>query len=287
MSIQTLHETKGYPIQELCAIAGVARSAYYKWLNREIPQQEKDTEFLAELITMIYHDPEVDKTYGYRRMTLQLNQWSIACSENKVLRIMQILGIQADIRKKRKVYPTVNPDHVAENVLDREFKANHPNEKWCTDITEMKDNSGRKTYLSAIVDLYDHSLIAYKLSHRNDNQLVKGTLEEAFKQNPSVRPLIHSDRGYQYTSYMYQELKETYGFTQSMSRAGYCIDNQPIERFFGTLKAEYYYRKSFSSSEQLEKGIDQYVDFYNWRRVTLTFEGLSPMMFRKQYQVVA
>lgn len=287
MSIQTLHETKGYPIQELCAVAGVARSAYYKWLNREVPQQEQNTEFLAELIVMIYHDPEVDKTYGYRRMTLQLNLWGIACSENKVLRIMRILGLQADIRKKRKVYPSVNPDHVAENALDREFTANHPNEKWCTDITEMKEHSGKKTYLSAIIDLYDNSVVAHKLSQRNDNQLVKETLEEAFKQNPSAQPIIHSDRGYQYTSYMYQGLKEEYGFTQSMSRAGYCIDNQPIERLFGTLKAEYYNRKTFSSTEQLEKGINQYIDFYNWRRVTLTFKGLSPMIVRKQYQAAS
>lgn len=285
MSIQTLHETKDYPIQELCAIAGVARSAYYKWLNREVPQQEQDTEFMAELIVLIYHDPEVDKTYGYRRMTLQLNLWGIACSANKVLRIMRILGIQSEIRKKRKVYPHVNPDHVAENVLDREFKADRPNEKWCTDITEMKDDSGRKTYLSAIIDLYDYSILAYKLAQRNDNQLVKATLEEAFEKNPCAHPIIHSDRGSQYTSYMYQELKEEYGFTQSMSRAGYCIDNQPIERFFGTLKAEYYYRKSFFSTEALKQGIDKYIDFYNWRRVTLTFEGLSPMVFRKQYEV--
>lgn len=86
---------------------------------------------------------------------------------------------------------------------------------------------------------------------------------------------------------MYQELKEEYGFTQSMSRAGYCIDNQPIERFFGTLKAEYYYRKTFSSVEQLKQGINRYIDFYNWRRVTLTFEGLSPMIFRRQTQAAA
>lgn len=148
MTIQELHETKGYPIQELCRIAGVARSAYYKWLNREVSEQEKENQFLAELIVLIYHDPEVNKTYGYRRMALQLNQWGVACSENRALRIMRILGIPSEIRKKRKAYPSINPDHIAENVLNRSFTAEHPNEKWCTDITEMKDEKGRKTYLS-------------------------------------------------------------------------------------------------------------------------------------------
>ncbi|AOM83727.1 IS3 family transposase [Salisediminibacterium beveridgei] len=287
MSIQELHETKDYPIQELCAIAGVARSAYYKWLNREVPKQEQDTQYLAQLIVLIYHDDEVNQTYVYRRMTSQMNAWGVRCSENKVLRIMRILRIQSQIRKKRKVYPRVNPDHLAKNVLDREFKAQEPNEKWCTDITEMKDERGKKQFLSAVIDLYDNSIVAFKLSKRNDNHLVESTLIEAFAQNPNVQSIIHSDRGSQYTSHMYHDLKEIYGFTLSMSRAGYCIDNQPIERFFGTLKAEYYYRMSFSSTEQLENGIHNYIDFYNWRRVTLTFKGLAPKLYRRQYQGAA
>lgn len=282
-----MHEEEGYPIEKLCDIAGVARSAYYKWLNQEVSEQEQHQQFLAEIILLIHYDPEVNKTYGYRRMTLTLTQWGVKCSGNSVRRIMRILGIQAEIRKKRKTYPSINPSHLAANILNRNFTAEQPNEKWCTDITEVKDAQGKKAYLSAVIDLYDLSIVAHKLSTRNDNQLVKETIDKAFQKNPGAQPQIHSDRGSQYTSYMYQALIGEYKFTQSMSRAGCCLDNQPIERFFGTLKAEYYYRHKFSHTEALEQGLDKYIDYYNWRRITIKFRGLSPMVVRRQYQMAS
>jgi len=280
-----LNEEKGYPIQELCAISGVTRSAYYKWLKREIPEEEKINKFLKELILLIHHDPEVDKTFGYRRMKLALDSWGYRYNPKRILRIMRSLGIQSVIRKKRKTYPKINPDHIAENLLNRDFVAEKPNKKWCTDITEMKDNSGKKTYFSAVIDLYDLSIVSHAFSRRNNNDLVEETIKKAFKNNPNAKPIIHSDRGSQYTSYMYHGLVEDYGFTQSMSRAGYCLDNQPIERFFGLVKAEYYYRKRFDSLSLVEQGIEQFLQYYNERRITLKFNGLAPLVFRKEYLI--
>lgn len=243
--------------------------------------------FLQELVKLIYHDPEVDRTYGYRRINLVLKSWGYLYDDKTILRITRFLGIQSVIRKKKKVYPTINPDHVTENHLNRDFVSETPNQKWCTDITEMKDSSGNKLYLSAIIDLYDLSIVSYKYSNRNNNQLVEETLRAAFESNPQAKPMIHSDRGSQYTSYMYHGLMEEYGFVQSMSRAGYCLDNQPIERFFGLIKSEYYYRNTFSIIPTLEKGLNRFIDFYNKRRVTLKFNGLSPLMVREQYEIVS
>lgn len=282
-----MHEEKNYPIQELCVISGVARSAYYKWLKREIPEEESINEFLKELILLIHHDPEVDKTLGYRRMKLALDSLGYIYNTKRILRIMRSLGIQSVIRKKRKRYPKINPDHIAENVLNRDFVAEKPNQKWCTDITEMKDNSGNKTYLSTVIDLYDLSIISHVFSRRNNNDLVQKTIQKAFEENPDAKPIIHSDRGAQYTSYMFHGLVEKYGFTQSMSRAGYCLDNQPIERFFGLIKAEYYYRKRFDTLLLLENGVKQFIQYYNERRITLKFNGLAPLVFRKEYQVAS
>lgn len=278
-----MHEEKGYPIQELCVISGVARSAYYKWLKREIPEEEKINEFLKELILLIHHDPEVDKTFGYRRMKLALDSLGYSYNSKRILRIMRSLGIQSVIRKKRKTYARINPNHIAENILNRDFVAEKPNQKWCTDITEMKDINGNKAYLSSVIDLYDLSIVSHVFSRRNNNDLVKKTIQKAFENNPSAKPIIHSDRGSQYTSYMFHGLADEYGFTQSMSRAGYCLDNQPIERFFGLMKAEYYYRKRFNTLSILEQGIDQFIQYYNERRITLKFNGLSPLAFRRKY----
>lgn len=278
-----MHEEKGYPIQELCVISGVARSAYYKWLKREIPEEENINEFLKELILLIHHDPEVDKTFGYRRMKLALDSLGYIYNSKRILRIMRSLGIQSVIRKKRKTYAKINPDHIAENILNRDFIAEKPNQKWCTDITEMKDINGNKTYLSSVIDLYDLSIVSHVFSRRNNNDLVKKTIQKAFENNPGAKPIIHSDRGSQYTSYMFHGLVDEYGFTQSMSRAGYCLDNQPIERFFGLMKAEYYYRKRFNTLSLLEEGIDQFIQYYNERRITLKFNGLAPLAFRRKY----
>lgn len=191
--------------------------------------------------------------------------------------------IQSVIRQKRKGYKKSTPQHVSENLLNRDFKATKPNEKWCTDITEFKYGVGKKAYLSAIIDLYDGSIVGYKLSKSNNNRLVFDTINIVIsKLPPDAKPLIHSDRGFQYTSKGFKRIVDGAQMTRSMSRVGRCLDNAPIENFWGTLKSEMYYLREFQSFEELRKAIDLYIHFYNHQRYQKRLNGLSPLEFRAQ-----
>ncbi|MCR8978372.1 IS3 family transposase, partial [Brevibacillus laterosporus] len=187
--------------------------------------------------------------------------------------------IQAVIRRKKKNYARSTPQHVAENLLNRQFHAKAPNEKWVTDVMEFKYGRGQKAYLSAILDLYDNTVVSYVLGHANNNNLVFQTVELAIKAAPGSKPMLHSDRGFQYTSLTFKKLfaKE---ITQSMSRVGRCIDNGPMEAFWGILKCEKYYLHSYSTFEELKKDIDTYIYFYNNERLQAKLNGLSPIEFR-------
>ena len=151
-----------------------------------------------------------------------------------------------------------------------------------TDVTEFKYGDGKKAYLSAILDLYDRSIISYVLSHRNDNPLVFKTLDLAIAYNPMVKGLLHSDRGYQYTSKAFKAKLETQGIKASMSRVGRCIDNGPMEGFWGILKSESYYLKKFETYEELESDIIEYINFYNTKRLHNKLNSLSPLEYRAQ-----
>lgn len=201
-------------------------------------------------------------------------------NHKRIYRLMKICGIQAVIRKGKKRYKYSSPQHVAENVLNREFIANHPNEKWVTDVTEFKYGQSKKAYLSAIRDLYDGSIVSYVIGHSNNNKLVFDTLDQAIALLNGQHPLIHSDRGFQYTSHGFKRRVETAGMTQSMSRVGRCIDNGPMESFWGTLKCEKYYLNKYETFEELCIAINEYIHFYNHERYQEKLNGLSPMEFR-------
>jgi transposase InsO family protein len=194
---------------------------------------------------------------------------------------MKVLGIKSVIRKKRKPYCHSTPEATTENVLHREFEATKPNEKWGTDVTEFKvPMSNRKVYLSAILDFYDRSVISFILSNRNDNKLVFDTYDLALKENPDATPLFHSDRGFQYTSKVFQKKLQNQGMTQSMSRVGCCIDNGPTEGFWGIVKSEMYYISEFSNEEELCQAIAEFIEYYNTGRYQERFNNLAPMEVR-------
>jgi len=196
---------------------------------------------------------------------------------------MRYLGITAKIRRCRPGYRKSISEQVAENILNRDFNANYPNEKWLTDVTEFKV-IGQKTkvYLSAIYDLYDKSIVAYEMSHSNNNELVFRTFDKAIKSNPKAKPLFHSDRGYQYTSKLFKQKTSKQGITQSMSRPGRCIDNGPMEGFWGIIKSEMYYLNKFDDIENLKIAIKKYIEFYNYRRLQAKLKGLTPIDYRNQ-----
>ncbi len=193
---------------------------------------------------------------------------------------MRVKGIQSVIRRKRKIYANVTPQQVAENVLNRKFDADAPNEKWLTDVTEFKYGNGQKAYLSAILDLHDKSIVSYVLGRSNNNPLVFDTLKRAMQAAPGSSPLLHSDRGFQYTSLSFKALLDDHNMVQSMSRVGRCIDNGPMESFWGTLKCEKYYLHTYLTFEELERDIERYIHFYNNDRLQAKLNGLSPMEYR-------
>ncbi|ENQ9313404.1 IS3 family transposase, partial [Listeria monocytogenes] len=242
-----------------------------------------------QLVDSIQHlYKQVDGIYGYRRITMTINRQREKeglpkVNKKRIYRLMQICGLEAVIRRRPKKYRKVKPDYVAENVLAREFTAEKPNQKWCTNVTEFKYGNGKKAYLSAIIDLYDKSIVSYVLGHSNNNDLVFKTVRPAIRQlSKDEFPLLHSDRGYQYTSKEFKRMMEKAKLTHSMSRVGRCIDNGPIEAFWGTLKVEKYYLHKFETYEALKHAIDTYIKFYNNERYQETLNGLSPLEYRTQ-----
>ncbi|MEQ8197513.1 MAG: IS3 family transposase [Clostridiaceae bacterium] len=269
----------GYPISELCKCAEIGRASYYKWLNRSENQRDKENKILLDEVINLYS--EVNGIYGYRRITLNINRkLNSKYNHKRIYRLMKSVNLTAVIRKKRKKYIQSAPQITAENVLNREFVADNPNEKWLTDVTEFKLTSGEKAYLSAILDLGDNSIVSHVLSTSNNNKLVFDTLDKAIIANPTATPLFHSDRGFQYTSKSFKNKLNAINATQSMSRVGRCIDNGPMEGFWGTLKAEMYYLRKFNTYEELEQAINEYIEFYNTKRLQKKLKGMAPFEYR-------
>ena len=177
----------------MCTIGSVSHSAYYKWLHREKSNRELKNEELLKLICELYE--ETDGILGYRQMTIKIRrEYDKTVNYKRIYRLMQILGLKSVCRKKRYNYIKSTPEVTAENILDRNFKAEQVNEKWLTDVTEFKyGRSGQKAYLSAIFDLGDRSIVSYVIDHSNNNQLVFETFNLAVKVYPDAKPIFHSD----------------------------------------------------------------------------------------------
>lgn len=213
-----------------------------------------------------------------------------------MLRICRSRDIKSTIKYRSNgcTRNAADPQYLAENILDRDFHAEKPNEKWLTDVTEFKwyEKVGnewvkRKVYLSAILDLYDRRIVSYVIRNSNDNPLVYDTFDRAVKANPNAHPIFHSDRGFQYTNRVFHQKLESAGMTQSMSRVAHCIDNGPMEGFWGILKRERYYGRRFTNREELVKMIDDYIVYYNNRRLQRNLGVLTPMEKNRQYYLAA
>ena len=258
----------------------VARSAYHKWASRKLSQRTTENERLADKIEKI-HKESPDK--GYRRLNDDLrHDHGIHVNDKRVLRICRARDIHSTVKYNNRgcTRQAKNPQYLAENLLDRQFYAAKPNEKWLTDVTEFKWYEGtevHKLYLSAILDLCDRRIVSYVLSERNDNPLVFKTFDKAIQANPDAHPLFHSDRGFQYTNRTFHHKLVQAGMTQSMSRVAHCIDNGPMEGFWGILKRERYYGRRFTSKRDLVQMIGNYIHYYNTRRVQRNLGILTPM----------
>ena len=253
-----------YNIRDLCRKAHITRSAYYHWKRGEKGPREQKNEQLAQKVKEFYAE---DPSKGYRRITDDLNAAAKdgkRVNDKHTLRIMRKLGIQSSVKGRHNCCTRAarHPEYTAENILNRKFFADRPNEKWLTDVTEFKYMDGKevhKLYLSAILDLCDHRIVAFQLSDRNDNRIVFDTFDKAVAENPTAHPLFHSDRGFQYTNRTFHTKLVEHGMTQSMSRVGHCIDNGPMEGFWGMLKRERYYGRKFTSRDELVQMIQSYI----------------------------
>ena len=280
LAIGHFNTNKGWSISWMCHQLGITRSAFYKWKHRIVPEQEQLNIEIAELIKE--YDERFSHILGYRRMTDWINHFNHTnYSRKRIHRIMKKLDIHAVIRKKKKKYKTVKSEETIENKLARNFYTTAPNKKWVTDVTEFKiPNSHKKLYLSAILDLYDRYPIAFVISGRNDNRLVFKTFDKAIEKNPTAKPIFHSDRGFQYTNKHFQKKLKDTDMIQSMSRVGHCIDNGPIEGFWGIIKSEMYQMYDISDETSLRYAIKDYIRFYCQERPQSRYHCKTPWEVR-------
>jgi len=268
----------------------VSRSAYYNWLKNPKSDSEYSNEIIAAKIEKI-HTAHPDM--GYRRIRDELvRNHNIHINDKRVLRINRALQIKSTIKHRRHgcTRTAKSPEHIAKNYLNRQFYADAPNLKWLTDVTEFKFYVGaevRKLYLSAILDLYDRRIVAYAIGISNNNKIVFDTFDAAIAAAPGARPLFHSDRGLQYTSRTFHERLRKARIKHSMSRVARCLDNGPMEGFWGILKREMYYGHRFTDREELTQAITDYINYYNYRRFQRRLAIMTPMEYHMQYSLAA
>jgi putative transposase len=251
----------------MCRFFGVSRTAYYEWVKR-LDKPDPDYERM-EQVREAYEKSH--RTYGYRRITLWLyKQKAIRINHKTVLRLMNKLNIRS-VARKRKVFRRAKAEiyHYYDNLLRQEFLASQPNQKWVTDVTYIATQQGW-AYLSTIQDLFDGFIISHQLTRVNSLELVLDTLKQAKQKEQLTNGLVlHSDRGYQYTSHSYAALIQDYAITPSMSRPGHCWDNAPMENFFSHLKEEALRQYPIPSFTEAKHIIDDYIHFYNYERIQL------------------
>ena len=266
-----------YSISEMCRFFGVSRSGYYDYIKRmDVPAKDLP---LAEQIRVC--QAECRSTYGYRRVHIWLERKGVHCNPKTVLRVMNKYNLLSVVRRKRYV-KYGEALHRYPNLLNRNFVAECPNQKWVTDTSYIRTGQGF-LYLSIIRDLYDNSIVAYKTGTEQNINLVINTIKAAKKKEKVTAELqLHSDQGAQYASQAYFELTKRYGITPSMSRRGNPYDNALAENFFSILKTECIHRTKIATLAEARELIDDYIYFYNHQRIQ-TKTKLTPMEFRCQY----
>lgn len=240
---------------------------------------------VKEEITAIYHENK--GRYGYRRITAELHNRNLPLNHKTVQRLMRELGLICRVRMKKYRSYKGEVGKIAPNLLNRDFRADKPDQKWVTDITEFH-LFGQKLYLSPILDLHSSDLVSYTISDRPLLSTVTSMLTKAFAKIPDGTNLIlHSNQGWQYQHKLYRQMLREKGIRQSMSRKGNCLDNAVIENFFGLLKSELLYLQEFQSMDHFKQELTKYLDYYNNHRIKAKLKGLPPAIHRQQALSVA
>ncbi|WP_413782742.1 IS3 family transposase, partial [Streptococcus sinensis] len=267
----------GFRLDLLLATAKLARATYYYQL-KQLVKEDKDRDIKNE-IQAIFKDHKGN--YGYRRVHLELRNRGYSINHKKVQRLMQVLGLSARIRKRKK-YKSYKGEvgKKAPNLINKQFEGSKPFEKCYTDVTEFAlPNCSEKLYLSPVLDGYNSEIIGFTLSHSPNLMQVKSMLEKAFPKEAYPNTILHSDQGWQYQHEVYHRFLDSKGICPSMSRKGTSTDNGMMESFFGVLKTEMFYgfEESFKSLDHLEQAITDYIFYYNNKRIKAKLKGLSPV----------
>ena len=266
----------------LLEVAQLPRSTYYYYINKA-KKPDKYAKIKEEII-QIYRENQ--GRYGYRRITLELHNRNYRINHKTVQRLMKILHLKCMVRIKKYHSYKGQIGKIAPNLIKRNFKADKPNQKWTTDITEFS-LFGTKLYLSPILDMYNGEIVSYNISEHPVLNQVLDMVDKAFLKIPDNTNLIfHSDQGWQYQHQQYQNRLHKKGIRQSMSRKGNCLDNSIMENFFGLLKSELLYLQEFRSMEEFRIELERYIDYYNNKRIKSKLKGLSPVGYRLQSSLV-
>lgn len=267
----------------LLKATGLPRSVYY--YHRKMLAVVGSDAGLKAQIQAIYHQHK--GRYGYRRVTLTLRSAGTLINHKRVQRLMNELGLKSKVRPKRYRSYKGHVGIIAPNLVNREFVANRPNQKWVTDVTEFKVGD-QKVYLSPIIDLFNREVVSYEVRQSVKLSLVTDMLKSAIsKLGQHEKPIVHSDQGWQYQNKQYQQQLREKGLTQSMSRKGNCLDNAVAENFFGILKTEMFHNEVFKNADDLIEQIKEYIDYYNNERIKQKLKGLSPIEYRNQTLLAA
>jgi len=268
-----------FPLPMLLQISGLARSTFFYHQARfQAPDPQKE---LKTAVTEIFK--ENHGRYGHRRIHTELLKQGWTVAKKTVMKLMRLLGLVCKVRR-RKRYNSYQGDQgtIAPNLLNRQFNADTPNQKWVTDVTEFSVGD-RKLYLSPVMDLFDRQIIAHSISTSPNLELTNTSLREALGcLQPGQAPLVHSDQGFQYQHISWRALLEDTGAVQSMSRKGNCHDNAVMENFFGHLKEELFHHVRFLNIDALETALNDYIHWYNTKRISTKLKGLSPVQYRAQ-----
>ncbi|WP_348923171.1 IS3 family transposase [Enterococcus rotai] len=269
---------KTYPVTKLLKLAKLRRSTYYYWVKK-LSKLDKYAE-LKKAIKKIYISSK--KRYGYRRVTDQLKKEGWNVNHKTVLKVMSLLGLKSVIRRKKYSSYREKNSGPEPNILDRKFKAEQPYEKLVTNITEFKV-LGEKLYLSPVMDLFNGEILCYEIDSRLHYHLVESMLNKLVHKLDLEKnqPLLHSDQGWHYRIPRYKRTLKKFNIIQSMSRKGNCYDNACIENFFGHLKSEFYYQlENIKSKERFIEELDEYINWYNEKRIKRNLNRMSPIEYR-------
>ncbi len=265
----------------LCRNLEVTSTGFYAWQARPESQHARDDRRLKLLVQTSFVDSR--RNYGSPRVHDDLIDLHERVSRKRVVRLMQEAGLKARVRKRYKHTTMSEHDQpVAANLLDRQFKADAPNQRWVGDTTEFVIGTSSKLYLAVILDLFSRFVVGWAVSAVNDRHLTIKALEMALKRRcPGSGLLHHSDQGCTYASEDYQDVLDAHGIVCSMSRRGNCYDNAVMESFFSTVKNEL--ADQFASNADAKMELFDYIEvFYNQRRRHSTVGRISPAAFERQ-----